>query len=169
MNARPSFDRSPTRDSERNERVELIALCEEAWDRGGRLDLLGGFELITVPDLPCFYRASKVVVRMRFWPDEFGPHYFALHCLEAQGRHLINPPSGPFYVEPAEKDRAAAFNLIVTLPELPLTQPGEHHFHFHLDGRLLARLPFQVREWELPARAPARGDAGRGDTLRFSI
>ena len=57
----------PADRGEPNLRVELIAVCEESWDRAGGLDVLGSSDQITVPRLPFLYRGLKVVTFHKAW------------------------------------------------------------------------------------------------------
>ncbi len=169
MAAIPPIRQLPLSSSEQNLRVEVFSVCEEAWVRSGRLDLLGIIDRITVPQLPCLYRSLKVAVRLRFPRDEFGVHYYALHSVDPQGGAVVAPQSAPFYINSSDAVESAVFDLIVPLPELALALPGEYHLALYLNGREEARLPIRVREWELrfsAARAPELRDQADSRRMR---
>jgi hypothetical protein len=69
-------------------RTEIFVLCDAATDNFGKLNLLGTFDIIGVPQVPFAYPACALALRIRFDALEDGEHTIRLRLIDEDGRSI---------------------------------------------------------------------------------
>jgi hypothetical protein len=125
-------------------RVEMFTLCDGATEHGGRLSLLGTYDIVHSSGFPCVLPQVIVVLRLRFWPEECRVHSFRLVLTSPDGEAVGVPVEVTATLQPASEERSAAYNFIARLQNVQIAEAGEHTFDFYLDGKIEGRLPMCV-------------------------
>jgi len=125
-------------------RLEVFALCESAVEQGGRLSLLGTYEVVQTTGFPLVLPQVTVVLRVRFWPAESRGHALRLVLTGPDGAVVGAPVEVMARLQPVCGERSAAYNLIAQMHNLRIEEAGEHTFDFYLDGKIEGRLPLCV-------------------------
>jgi hypothetical protein len=125
-------------------RTEIFVLCDAATDNFGKLNLLGTFDIIGVPQVPFAYPACALALRIRFDALEDGEHTIRLRLIDEDGRSIgpafevkvtIHIPSEVSYL---------THNAVFNLQQLGFPKTGEYTFELAIDGRHEDSLPLRV-------------------------
>jgi len=141
---RPVFALSDIGIEDRDLRVDMFTLCDGATEHGGRLSLLGTYDVVQVSDLPCVLPLATVVLRVRFWPEECRVHTFRVVLTSPDGEPVGSPVEVTAILQPNCEERSTAYNLIVQFQNVQIEEAGEYTFDFHLDGKIEGRLPICI-------------------------
>jgi len=125
-------------------RIEVFVLCEAAQEFDGRLNLLGTFETVQVPDVPLVLPGLSAAIRMRFWPEEAGWHQCILRIIGNDGGFVAQDVETEFVTSGAEQNGCQTVNLIVRFQNIAFHDAGEYSLELYLDENLEASLPLRV-------------------------
>ena len=127
--------------------IEVFALCDAATDSQGKLNMLGAFDTIFAAGLPTVHPQFAVVLRLRLKRIEKGRHKLALHIVDDDGKHVVQPIEGGFEVNFASGDTATgAINAVFNIHNVKLEKYGEYAVNLAIDGRQEASLPLYVKQ-----------------------
>ncbi|RYY97720.1 MAG: hypothetical protein EOO11_10065 [Chitinophagaceae bacterium] len=114
--------------------IEIFTICDHAQDTGGKLFIIGTFDMINSPAFPMVYPAFTIAGRMRFSRKEIGEHSFRIRALDPQGKELIQPIEGQIGIgEPAPFADYASTNFVINLQQVKLEYPGTYTFELYID------------------------------------
>jgi hypothetical protein len=124
--------------------IDAFLLCDAATDSQGKLNVLGAFDTIFAKSVPVVHPQCAVAIRIRLSRSEQGEHKFAVHFVDANGKHIIPQVEGGFNV--ALNDTSGSVNLIFNIQGLKLESYGEYGVTLLIDGKDSVRLPLFVKE-----------------------
>jgi hypothetical protein len=124
--------------------IEILTICDAAVDYGGRLSILGAFDVIHAHRFPAVHPHCSVALRIRFDRIESGPHPFTLSILNDDGANVIPPIQGNMEVKMPPGMISSAVNVVLNLQGLKFERPGEYSVNFELDGEPASFLPLFV-------------------------
>ena len=123
--------------------VDLLCLVDAATvDAGGKLNILGAYDGIQLPDFPAL---TRVVVALRLvgFPIDKGLHHLDVRIVSEDGETIASGPPTVISVEagPGAHGRFTLPGVLVMAPTFP--EPGEYAVDVFVDG-------LQLRSLELP-------------------
>ncbi len=121
--------------------IEIFSLCDAATEYSGKLNILGVFDTIWAKQAPVVYPQCAVALRIRFTNIERGEHKIVVHCVDLDGKHMIQPAEGTINIQFPDDLISAGTNLILNIQQLKLENFGEHAIRLAVDGREEAVLP----------------------------
>jgi hypothetical protein len=125
--------------------AEIFALCDAATDQGGKLNILGAFDTIYVPNIPAKQAACAVALRVRVEKSEEGEHDFKIAIIDEDGNHTIPAIQGKLgFRVPPNFDTTAA-NLVINFQGLELKRLGDHRIDFLIGNQVTASIPLYVK------------------------
>lgn len=127
-------------------RVEIFSLCDAATTDGGKLNILGAFDLIGAAKVPAVHPQCAVALRIRFDIHERGEHRVMVNFIDADGKHIIPSASGAIRIDFSGQQMSGAANLILNIQGLKLEKYGEYSIDLTIDGKIEGSLPLLVRE-----------------------
>lgn len=128
--------------------VDLLCLVDAATvDAGGKLNILGAYDAIQLPEFPS---TTRVVVALRLvgFPDDVGLHDLEVRLVTEDGDTVDSAPPKIISVEagPGAHGRFALPGVLVLVPCFP--GPGEYAIDVFVDGRQLRSLPLLVVRYD---------------------
>ena len=135
--------------------ILVAALCDAATEENGKLNILGTFDTICVPNLPAVHRQCVIALRMLFSKAEEGRHRVTLSAGDDDGKPLL--PAIEIPVDVAIPDDAIHLsrNLIVSIQSLKFDRAGHFAINIAINGRQRGSIPLSVR----PARPSSPADS----------
>jgi len=124
--------------------IEILTICDAAVDYGGRLSILGAFDVIHAHRFPAVHPHCSVALRIRFDRIETGQHPFVLNIVDDDGNNIIPPIQGSMDVKMPPGFISSAVNVVLNLQGLKFDRPGEYSVNFELDGEQASFLPLYV-------------------------
>jgi hypothetical protein len=125
-------------------KTEIFVLCDAATDTFGKLNLLGTFDTIGVPQVPFVHPACAVALRVRFDAVEEGEHSIRLRLIDEDGHSMGPTFDGKVIVQVAPGTSYATHNAVFTMQQLLFPKLGEYTFELAIDGRHEDSLPLRV-------------------------
>ncbi|MBL8022664.1 MAG: hypothetical protein JNK54_00075 [Elusimicrobia bacterium] len=132
-------------------KIEIFALCDAATEGGGKLNVLGAFDVIGVPELPLVHPSCAVAIRIRFKRIEVGAHRVKVAVVDEDGRPSVPPFETTVEIRPLEGDESSVANLILNFQQLRFDKFGRYSVDLAVDGRQEGALPIYVRQTSAPA------------------
>lgn len=124
--------------------LEVFSLCDAATHDSGKLNILGAFDTIWMPQIPGIHSQCAVALRVRFGALERGEHTIAVSFVDIDGKHIIPTASGTINVNFPDQQRTGSANLILNIHGLKIEKFGEYSIDLAIDGVPLASLPLFV-------------------------
>lgn len=124
--------------------VEVFSLCDAATNDRGKLNILGAFDTIWMPQTPGIHPQCTVVLRIRYDSEERGEHMITVNFVDADGNHIIPTASGKIAVDFPDQQRTGSANLILNIHGLKIDHYGEYSIDLSIDGRVVSSLPLFV-------------------------
>ncbi|MBL0058748.1 MAG: hypothetical protein IPP35_06510 [Elusimicrobia bacterium] len=134
--------------------IEVFALCDAATEGGGKLNLLGAFDVILASQLPLAHPSCAVALRIRFKRIEAGPHRIKVNVVDEDGRSNVPAFETSIDIRPTEGDESAVANLILNFQQLRFEKFGRYSIDLAVDGRQEGSLPLYVRAVPAPSERP---------------
>ncbi|MEN4042394.1 MAG: hypothetical protein ROW52_00855 [Anaerolineaceae bacterium] len=125
--------------------IEILTICDAAVDYGGRLSILGAFDVIHAHRFPAVHPHCSVALRIRFEHSETGQHPFVLHIVDDDGNDIIPLLQGNIEVKMPPGFVSSAVNVVLNLQGLKLERPGWYSVNIDVDGEERSFLPLYVR------------------------
>jgi hypothetical protein len=132
-------------------KIEIFALCDAATEGGGKLNVLGAFDVIGVRELPLVHPSCAVAVRIRFKRIETGDHRVKVDVVDEDGRHNVPSFETTVAIRPVEGEESPVANLILNFQQLRFEKFGRYSIDLAVDGRQEGSLPIYVRQTPSPA------------------
>jgi hypothetical protein len=126
--------------------IEAFLLCDCATAGGGKLNVLGAFDIIWTRQMPAVHPACAVVTRARFSKIEQGQHDIRITIIDEDG-NIIGPDlKDAISITVPPNEDSIVRNMILNIHGLRFNQPGQYRVDLSIDGRQVASLPLKVRE-----------------------
>jgi hypothetical protein len=126
--------------------IEAFLLCDAATDQQGKLNILGAFDSLFVPQVPTEHPACAVAVRIRFEKIEEGNHKIRLQIIDEDGNSIGPKPEANISVRPYPGLNSYIVNLVFNIQGLEFKKYGEYRIDLAIDGQIKGSLPLTVRE-----------------------
>lgn len=135
-------------------KIEIFALCDAATEGGGKLNLLGAFDVIATSELPLIQPSCAIAIRIRFKRIESGSHRVKLDLVDEDGRHVVPAFETSVDIRHDDGAESAVANLLLNFQQLRFEKFGRYSIDLALDGRQEGSLPIFVRQISAPAQQP---------------
>jgi hypothetical protein len=135
-------------------KIEIFALCDAATEGGGKLNLLGAFDVMSATALPLVHPSCAVAIRVRFKRIESGSHRVKLDMVDEDGRHVVPAFETTVDIRPEEGVESAVANLLLNFQQLRFEKFGRYSIDLAVDGRQEGSLPVYIRQSPAPAERP---------------
>jgi hypothetical protein len=122
-------------------KVELAALCDAATESAGKLNILGAFDALHLPQYPFQVPHCALVYRIRFNRVEGGEHGIRVNFVDQDGKDLVPPLEAKANVTLVDGQDSRVTNLIMNLSGLNVPAPGKFSIDLAIDGRHEMSLP----------------------------
>ena len=110
----------------------------------GKLNILGVFDAVHVPQFPAVHPRATLVVRLKGSPADAGTHVFGLRWINGRGQELWNSNAELAIGAPPGAAPELDFPVVAAI-DLPLDAPGDYAMAVELDGREMSRVVLHVR------------------------
>ena len=126
--------------------VQVAVLCDAATqDSSSKLNILGAFDTIIVPQMPAVQPQCAVALRATFAADEEGQHKLALNFINADGHSIMPPIEIPLTVTLPEDTHFVSLNFVMNIQQLQFPGAGLYSVDVRFDGKSQASIPLQVK------------------------
>ncbi len=125
--------------------IEILAVCDFAQDMAGKLVIVGVFDTIFAPKLPVVHATMAIGCRLRFQPNEAGPHSFRLSILDPGQKEVIQPFTGDVNVQISPGSDSTTFNLAAIISRIQFKAHGKHIVTLAVDGEEVKTIPLYLR------------------------
>jgi hypothetical protein len=116
-------------------------VCEAAnVAQGGNLNVLGIFQNINAENFPVTFAKMIYVASIEFHRSETGNHRFKVNFIDADGKSIIPPLDGEFFVY--ENNLSA--NLLLGIEGIVFPKPGTYAIDLTIDHQHMATDNIQV-------------------------
>lgn len=116
-------------------------VCEAAnISQGGNLNVLGIFQNINAEKFPVTFAKMIYVASILFHRSETGPHVFKVNFIDEDGKPVIPPLEGEFYVY----DQNLSANLLLGIEGIVFPKPGTYAIDLTIDHQHMATDNIQV-------------------------
>jgi hypothetical protein len=132
--------------------IEAFLLCDCATVSGGKLNVLGAFDIIWARQIPAVHPVCAVVARARFSKIEEGTHDVRITIIDEDG-NIVGPDlkeNISITIPPSEE--SISRNLILNIHGLRFNQIGQYRIDLSIDSQQVASLPIKVREVPKPSQ-----------------
>ncbi len=127
-------------------KVEIFTLCDAATSHGGKLNILGSFDMIIIKQTPIVYPSCSVAIKLRIEKIEEGNKNLRISFVDADGKPILPPLEQTFTVQVAPGLSTASANLVLSIQQLKLENFGDYSIDLAIDGRLEGSIPLYVRK-----------------------
>lgn len=127
-------------------KVETFLICDAATEAGGKLNVLGGFDVLHAQKMPATHPHCAVAVRMRFSRVEEGKHTIRINFVDEDGKEVLPKLETRLDVHLTDGNDSVAKNLILGINGFKLPQYGRYAIDLAIDGRHEASIPLLVKE-----------------------
>ena len=126
--------------------IEAFLLCDCATVSGGKLNVLGAFDIIWARQMPAVHPACAVVTRARFSKIEEGTHDVRITIIDEDG-NIVGPDlKDSISIKIPPNEDSISRNLILNIHGLRFNKPGQYRIDLSIDSQQVASLPIKVRE-----------------------
>jgi hypothetical protein len=127
-------------------KVEIFTLCDAATSHGGKLNILGSFDMIIIKQTPIVYPSCSVAIKLRIEKIEEGNKKLRISFVDADGKYILPPLEQTFTVKVVPGLSTASANLVLSIQQLKLENFGDYSIDLAIDGRLEGSIPLYVRK-----------------------
>ena len=126
-------------------KVEIFGFCDFASaDAGGKLIMIGVFDLVQSRELPATINLSSVVARFRFVRGDEGMRNISITLRDSEGNVIIPPIEAQIPVKIGSHVPTATAQVITTITLLRLPRYGEYTAELSVDGTPQSSCPIYV-------------------------
>lgn len=126
--------------------VEILAICDAATTTpGGKLNILGAFDALTISKFPTAHPQCAIAMRIRFSRIEEGKHSVALSFVDDDGKRVMPDVQGELTVGATGEESSVVTNLVINVHQLKLPKPGNYSLDLAIDSRHESSLPLVVK------------------------
>lgn len=126
-------------------KVEIFTIADAATVHAGKLNILGTFDAIWVPQTPWVRPACAVAVKLRFEVTELGHHPMSLFFVDEDGK-ILNSIDGAVDVQFQEGNEYYTMPLAIGIQALQLPQFGDYEMRLVVDNQEVVTTPLSVRQ-----------------------
>ncbi len=127
--------------------VEILTICDAATTTpGGKLNILGAFDVLNVNKFPAAHPQCAIAMRIRFSRIEEGKHKVVLSFVDDDGKRVMPDIQGEMIVGSAGDEPSVVTNLVINIHQLKLPKPGHYSVDLAIDSRHEISLPLFVRD-----------------------
>lgn len=125
--------------------VQYLLLADDVQElQRGKVNILGTFDQVFMPELPAVYRRFKVVVLLTAGSeDELGQHTVAFRLVRPNGQ-LAGEAGGAIKLTPAPGGWLSSARLILDMVNMTFREYGRHQIEVVVDGKGVARHPLTI-------------------------
>ncbi|MDA3835091.1 MAG: hypothetical protein PF495_17035 [Spirochaetales bacterium] len=127
-------------------KIEVFALCDAATNSHGKLNLLGTFDQIFVPQVPVMHPAFSIALRVRFGKMEEGVHQVQLQLVDPDGIAVLPPMRGEVVPRMGPDVGSVAVNMIFNFHNVKFDSYSDYQINLNFDDISLESLPLSIRE-----------------------
>ena len=136
-------------------KVEILTLCDFATtDAAGKLNILGSFDRMNVPQMPLVYPICALAMKLRFSEIETGQKRIRLSFMDADGNPVLPALDAQMNIAMPPGEPTATLPLVLIVPPIKLQRFGEYSIDLAVDGRQEASIPLYVRQAQAPRLPP---------------
>jgi hypothetical protein len=121
--------------------VEIFTVCDHAQDMGGKLVIVGTFDIITAPVFPAVHPSLSIAARMRFLRTEAGLHKVNILVVNEDGKEILPPFTGDLMVNPPSQSESVVVNFCLDVGRMTFEKPGRYGIDLVVDGAHQRSLP----------------------------
>ena len=134
--------------------IEAFLLCDCATVSGGKLNVLGAFDIIWAKQMPAVHPSCAVVARARFTKIEEGTHDVRITIIDGDG-NIVGPDlKDAISIKMPPNEDSISRNLILNIHGLRFNKTGQYRIDLSIDNQQVASLPIKVREVPKPPQPP---------------
>ena len=126
--------------------IEAFLLCDCATAGGGKLNVLGAFDIIWTRQMPAVHPACAVVTRARFSKYEQGQHDIRITIIDEDGNVIGPDLKDAISITVPPNEDSIIRNMILNIHGLRFNEPGQYRVDLAIDDQQVASLPLKVRE-----------------------
>lgn len=127
-------------------KIEVFALCDAATNSHGKLNLLGTFDQIFVPQVPVMHPSFSIALRVRFGKMEEGAHQVELQLVDPDGSKVLPPMKGEVVPRMGADVESVAVNMIFNFHNTKFDAYADYQLNLNVDDVSVASLPLSIRE-----------------------
>jgi len=128
--------------------IQVAVLCDSATDYNGKLNLLGTFDTIYVPQLPAQHPQCAIAMRIAFDRLEEGAHHLTINFVDEDGQPILRSTEVPVEVAFPADATFISRNFIVNFQQLKFDKTGLYSVDLAMDDRQLCSIPLAVKNME---------------------
>lgn len=125
--------------------IQVAVLCDAATDYNGKLNVLGTFDTLYVPDMPAHHPQCSVATRIAFDRIEEGSHQLTIRFIDEDGQPIMEDMNVPVNVEFPPDATFISRNFIMNIQQLKFEKAGLYSVDLTLDDRPLCSIPLAVK------------------------
>ena len=124
--------------------IEIFALCDAATDYGGKLNLLGTFDMIQTKQFPATHPYCSVALRVRFERIEEGDHRVRISIVDEDGKSIGPSVDGSIGVKFPPDLLSVCTNMVLNITGMKFEKPSRYSVDLAIDNRHEKSLPLTV-------------------------
>lgn len=124
--------------------IEVFTLCDAATQGGGKLNILGSFNIIFADELPAVHPFCAVALKLRAKKGEEGEHAFSFHFLDSNLNEIM-PPGKVTLNAIFGDEETTCLIVILQVRKLTLKESGNYYIKLSLNDKELACIPFYLK------------------------
>ena len=126
--------------------IEAFLLCDCATVSGGKLNVLGAFDIIWAKQMPAVHPTCAVVTRARFSKFEEGMHDVRITIIDEDG-NIVGPDlKDNISITVPPNEDSISRNLILNIHGIRFNKSGQYRIDLSIDNQQVGSLPIKVRE-----------------------
>ena len=114
-------------------KYDIFTTCQFAADYGGKLSIIGAYDIFHAKNVPARMAAFFVVFRLHFGADEHGMHTFQLSILDSDGTPIMSTIKDGFDLAPRDNSPGFMVTKLFNLNGIPIPQFGEYRVSLEVD------------------------------------
>lgn len=132
--------------------IEIFTLCDFAQDVMGKMNIIGTFDTVHLPQFPFVLPLACVAIKLRFGKSEEGEHNFKLQMLNTEGTPVFQPIEGNFNFKVPPQQDYMAIPLVFNIGQMNFTKPEKFAFELYIDGEWVSGLHLNVVKAQQPGQ-----------------
>lgn len=134
--------------------IESLVLCDAATESGGKLNILGAFDIFFTDVLPFTFPYCSIVVRVRGKSKkDNGKHKLKISFTDSDGVQVSPIFENQFEFSFKNQYPTATVNFILSLLSLNISKYGEYKIEASIDDSVNTHIPVYVISNEMRSEA----------------
>jgi hypothetical protein len=113
---------------------EAFILCDYAQDAGGKLNIIGAFNIIGSQKFPTIHPNFSIACRLAFSESEIGNHSFEIKFLNEKGAQHTESFTGNMEINKPKYGISTVINLVLYYNNIEFKNPGKYVFELYIDN-----------------------------------